>query len=291
MDQTHGIERLSAAGNVFHVALDLDLPDADAAALAMRLSAGEGLVPLPGSPPPRATDGLILCSREPGRAPRQRMFNPDGSAGLCVNGLRCLAYLLSSRQALPADGLIETDDGPMSVRVDGEAVEARLGTLRAVPGFPPPSEPCPIEIDGELLQGHVAFVGNTQLVLHGDAELQERIGELGARLQGHPRFPDGVNVGIVHSAEDIWRVRVWERGVGETLSCGSNSLAVAAAGPRGIGPGQTRELEYPGGVLRVTMDADGRLRLSGTVTREGRYRPEAEIDIKPGPQGPMGGDR
>ncbi len=294
METPHRIERLGASGNVFYLALDLDLPGAEAAALARLLCAGRGLSPLPGSPTPAPSDGLILCSRDIGRPPRQRMFNPDGSEGLCVNGLRCLAALLAGRGELPPGGIIETADGPMSLRIEGESVEARLGRLRAAPGFPPPSVPCRFEVGDEILQGYVAFVGNTQLLLFGGEEILNRIDELGPILQKHPRFPDGVNVGFIHSGEEPWRVRVWERGVGETLSCGSNSLAVAAGGPEGIGPGRSRELEYPGGTLFVTMDDDGRLRLAGPVRAEGSYRLAAKHGMKPdtnpGLRGPMGGD-
>ncbi|MBM4119095.1 hypothetical protein FJ251_15435 [bacterium] len=270
----HTVHRLSAAGNVFY--LILGSPPPDAAALARRLGAGEWLVPSAGSLPPRPSDGLIVGEAPTGQTPRQQMFNPDGSSGHCANGLRCLAWLLAREGRLPADGLIETVDGPVAVAVTGDLVSAALGPLRPLPGFPPPEAPCALDLGGETLTGYAAFVGNPQFVLFGDAALQARVGELGPRLQQHPRFPGGVNVEFVwrepRPAGERWTVRVWERGVGETLACGTGALAVAGVGPTGLARGEQRDLHYPGGVLSVRRDAEDRLHLAGAVRYEGEYR-------------------
>jgi diaminopimelate epimerase len=267
--------RMSAAGNAFYLALDLAPAAIDAAALAQRVAAGRQLSALDASPPAGPSDGLILCTRPAGGSPRQQMFNPDGSSGHCANGLRCLAWLLARAGALPEDGTIDTVDGPVALAVSGARVEAALGPLRPLPGFAPPDTLTVIELDGEPLSGYAAFVGNPQFVLFGDAALQARVGELGPRLQRHPRFPDGVNVEFVvpaAAADEPWRVRVWERGVGETLACGTGALAVAAVGPQGIARGEARRLAYPGGLLTVRRDGADRLHLAGAVRYEGRYR-------------------
>lgn len=282
MEQT--LHRLSAAGNVFY--LILGSPPPDAAALARRVGAGEGLVPSAGSPPAQPSDGLILGETPTGERPRQQMFNPDGSSGHCANGLRCLAWLLAREDRLPADGLIETVDGPVAVSVAGDRVSAALGPLRPLPGFPPPDAACALSVGEETLQGYAAFVGNPQFVLFGDAALQARVGELGPRLQQHPRFPGGVNVEFVHCeptpAGERWTVRVWERGVGETLACGTGALAVAGVGPRGLARGEQRDLHYPGGVLSVRRDAQDRLHLAGAVRYEGEYRLQAAAPRRAG---------
>jgi len=280
------LHRMSAAGNAFYLAIDLEVEGAAAAALARRIAAGQDLAPQGDWPAPGPSDGLILCTRRPGAPPRQRMFNPDGSSGHCANGLRCLAWLLAREGLLPADGRVETVDGPVALTVAGDRVEAALGPLRRLPGFPPPDAPVQIEVAGEALSGYAAFVGNPQFVIVGDAALQARVRELGPRLQGHPRFPDGVNVEFVHrrpgSRGEEWTVRVWERGVGETPSCGTGALAVAGVGPAGIARGEARALSYPGGLLSVRRDAADRLHLSGPVRYEGCYRLAALTASQPG---------
>lgn len=280
----HTVHRLSAAGNAFYLILGPEPPDA--AALARHLGAGEWLAPLAGSPPPRPSDGLIFGAALPGQTPRQLMFNPDGSSGHCANGLRCLAWLLAREGRLPAAGLIETVDGPVAISVAGDQVSAALGPLRPLPGFPPPDAVCALEVEGEVLPGFAAFVGNPQFVLFGDAALQARVRELGPRLQRHPRFPDGVNVEFVRreptATGERWTVRVWERGVGETPACGTGALAVAGAGPTGLVRGEQRDLHYPGGVLSVRRDAADRLHLAGAVCYEGQYRLQAPAASRAG---------
>jgi diaminopimelate epimerase len=271
------LTRMSAAGNVFYLALDQDLPEAEASTLARRLSAGRDLAPLNGAAAARPSDGLILGTSGP-TAPRQRMYNPDGSVGHCANGLRCLAALLESESPGALDaGQILTDDGPVTVTFVADEIEACLGVLRPLPGFPSPDRLCSIALGGETIEGYLGYVGNAQLVLFGGPSLQARCRELGPRLQEHPLFPDGVNVEFVNMDPRGWSVRVWERGVGETLSCGTGAVAVAAVGPTGLRPGASRRLHYPGGDLKVHMDDERRLFLTGPVMEEGRYRhrPEA----------------
>ncbi|MBM4119002.1 hypothetical protein FJ251_14960 [bacterium] len=278
------VHRLSAAGNAFYLILGPAPPAA--AAQAQRLGAGEGLAPVAGAPAPLPSDGLIFGEFGAGRPPRQRMFNPDGSGGHCANGLRCLAWLLAREGRLPDPGLIETVDGPVPVVVEGERVSAALAPLRTLAGFPPPGTPCALVVEGETLSGYAAFVGNPQFVLFGDAALQARVRELGPRLQHHPRFPGGVNVEFVWRealpAGERWRVRVWERGAGETLACGTGALAVAGVGPTGLARGQARDLHYPGGVLSVRRDRADRLHLAGAVRYEGEYRLQAPAGSQAG---------
>jgi len=129
-----------------------------------------------------------------------------------------------------------------------------------------------VQIGRETFRGHAIFVGNPHWVIPSDESLQKRVGEIGPLLQNHESFPDGVNVEFAIRKEDGFRVRVWERGVGETLSCGTGALAVASAGPGGIGPGETRRICYPGGELRVRADESGLLYLGGEIRHEGMYQ-------------------
>ncbi len=271
------LTRMSAAGNVFYLALDQDPSEAEARELARHLCSGHDLTPQDDAAPAAPADGLILGLRD-SIVPRQRMYNPDGSTGHCANGLRCLATLLEREQpGVLSEGKIMTDDGPIMVAFLADQIEACLGTLRPLPGFPSPDRPCSISLTDETIEGYLGYVGNAQLILFGGPLLQARCRELGPRLQEHPLFPDGVNVEFVNPDPAGWTVRVWERGAGETLSCGTGAIAVAAVGPQGLQPGASRLLRYPGGDLRVHMDGERRLYLTGPVVDEGcyRYQPQA----------------
>ncbi len=244
---------MSSAGNAFLLSLDLD--PGEGPALARNLGG--------------SCDGLILGSSPPAA---MRMFNPDGSEAMCGNGLRCLARLLADRAAFESGGVILTLDGPKQVTLRDDFVEAEMGAARPMPGFPAgPRELEEIRIAGETFRGHAVFVGNPHWVFLADESLQQRVAELGSLLQDHERFPGGVNVELAVSEGESFRVRVWERGVGETLSCGTGALAVASAGPAAIEAGEIRRIRYPGGELQVRAGEDGRLYLGGEVLREGRF--------------------
>lgn len=255
--------RMSAAGNAFYLSLDLDPDEGPTIARALADSC----------------DGLILGSHPPAA---MRMFNPDGSEAMCGNGLRCLARLLADGGAFPSGGEILTHDGPKRVTYQDDFVEAEMGRARPMPGFPAgPRETEEIVLDGETFQGHAVFVGNPHWVFLADDSLQQRVAELGSRLQDHERFPGGVNVEFAVREGESFRVRVWERGVGETLSCGTGALAVASAGPAAIAPGEIRRIRYPGGELQVRSGEDGRLYLGGEVLREGRFEWNEEGGLGP----------
>lgn len=274
------LTRMSAAGNVFYLALDLDLSQAEAAELAHRLCAGLDLCPEGGSPPARPADGLIIGYRGES-IPRQIMFNPDGSRGLCANGVRCLAWLLEHDEpGTLSEGRIETEQGSITVSFLADEIEACLGQARTLTGFPPPNRPHEIKVGRDTLEGYLVDVGNAQVVLFGGAPMQARCREIGALLQEHPLFPDGINVEFVNPQASGWTVRVWERGAGETLSCGTGAVATAVAGPNGLQPGASRRLHYPGGDLKVHMDDKRRLYLTGPVRMEGQYRYQPEISVR-----------
>jgi diaminopimelate epimerase len=257
--------RMSAAGNVFYIALDDEggpRPDL----LASHVCHGKGVIATDGGTVLPA-DGLILGESSP---LAQRMFNPDGSEGMCANGLRCLAHLIHQRQELIPGTVINTIDGPKRVWVERDQVRAELGVARPLKNRgEPPEVPFTVDLRGEPITGHGVFVGNPHFVVFADEQMLERVAEVGPLLERDPNFPDGVNVELAARSGDGFKVRVWERGVGETLSCGTGALAVAAAA--GIDAGQSLWLQYPGGALQVQKNGAGTLSLSGPVRREGCF--------------------
>lgn len=260
---------MSAAGNVFYLTLAGPEDAGARRALARRVCGGEARDAAGGSLP--AADGLILGTAEP---PAQTMLNPDGSEGMCGNGLRCLAALLAGAGRFRSGGAIATLDGPKRVWLEGDAVRAELGEARSLPDRPGSlAEAFTVAAAGERLTGYGAWLGNPHFVVFTDAAMQARVRELGPLLQSHPAFPAGVNLelAVADPATGALRVRVWERGAGETRSCGTGALAVAAAGPRPVPAGGRVVVAYPGGPLTVSRDAAGRLSLAGPVREEGRH--------------------
>jgi diaminopimelate epimerase len=165
------------------------------------------------------------------------IVNPDGSrAEMSGNGTRIAAAWLMSRTGSAA---VRVHVGPRSVavrRIGDGLYESELGPVEVG---------TPEVVDGIELT--TVSVGNPHAVVVGDPS---RIGELGPRLEGHPRFPERTNVQVVRvERPGEVTARVWERGVGETAASGTSAVAVAAATHR---DGDV-VVHFPGGDLRVRL--------------------------------------
>src|SRR6516162_4917452 len=187
-------------------------------------------------------DGLILiCPSEKADA-RMRMFNADGSeAEMCGNGVRCIAkYVYDYGIARKPVLKIETGRGVLTlelelagdkvcqVRVDmGEPIleSARIPTTLA--GNPPVDVPLP----GSDLRTTCVSMGNPHCVIFVSEILDYLPLEVGPKIETHPAFPQRTNVEFVrvNRPTDV-AMRVWERGSGETLACGTGACAVCVAG-------------------------------------------------------------
>ncbi len=210
--------------------------------------------------------------------------NADGSiVEMCGNGIRVVAKLLVDHGHVTpaADGVIRvgTRSGVKSVQIvetDARGAVARLAVdmgppVLAAADVPfltdePDAPEHRIEVDGERITLGVVSMGNPHAVLVVDSVEAAPVATLGPRLETDPRFPEGVNVGFAERiGDDRIRLRVWERGVGETAACGSGACAAVVAlrhldlvgGRVAVAlPGGTLELEYtPGGSVRMTGPA------------------------------------
>jgi diaminopimelate epimerase len=174
------------------------------------------------------------------------IVNPDGShAEMSGNGTRIAAAWLMSRTG-SAEARVHV--GPRAVvvrRTEDGLYESELGRVEVGP---------PELVDGvELIP---VSVGNPHAVVKGDPR---QIGELGPRLEAHPRFPERTNVQVARlERPGEVTARVWERGVGETAASGTSAVAIAAATH---GDGEVI-VHFPGGDLRVRL-AGGRAWLTG----------------------------
>jgi diaminopimelate epimerase len=205
-------------------------------------------------------DGILELSHEEGR-PRMTVWNPDGSqAESCGNGIRMVARHLAATGALPGDGRILTGGGPVDVRLleDGR-VEVRMGRAR----FPAGERRERLAVNGDALDVAVVSMGNPHAIIeHPDPSSVVR--ELGPEVEVAPRFPDRTNVEFVRAeGPSELTMRVWERGVGETLACGTGACAAAVAAVRLGGLRSPVTVHLAGGDLTIDVDDDLEVTMTG----------------------------
>ncbi|MHB1842264.1 MAG: diaminopimelate epimerase [Sulfobacillus sp.] len=231
-------------------------------------------------------DGVILIAPSKVATARMVMFNADGSEGaMCGNGVRCIAHYLHERGRASAVTSIETVSGVVKVRrldTEGDRYEVAMG----LPHLEPDEVPVAAQVsDGgfvrvslELADQRLAAValsmGNPHAVTFWPQLDGLDLDRLGPAIEHHHLFPEGVNVSfaqVLNRGEVA--LRVWERGAGETLACGSGACAtVVAAALSGLSERQVT-VHARGGDLAVRWESDSvylagpaRTVFSGTVT-------------------------
>ena len=209
-----------------------------------------------------------------------RIWNSDGShAQQCGNGARCIAAWLVRDGAAPARGDFAIDsptgmhavmrDEPDRFRIDMGAPEFAPAKI-PLAGFTREQDEYALELHGATLRFGAVSMGNPHAVLEVDAVDLAPVGHVGPLLQRSHAFPESVNVGFAQVlARDRIRLRVYERGAGETLACGSGAcaaVAVLARRGRVDGAGGVA-VSLPGGELRIHYDpAGGGIAMSGPAT-------------------------
>ncbi len=204
-------------------------------------------------------DGVLWVTRSdhPQAVARMGYWNSNGSAAaMCGNGLRCVArYVFEQGWTARRSFTIETAVGLNRARILADGlVRVELGPYRVGSR---------LEIGGRCFT--TADMGNPHAVTfveHRAALEDAPLGTLGPSFQDHPSFPDGVNVEFALVTEGGFRVRVWERGAGETRACGTGAAAVAAVAARDGRADPATGVELPGGSLGVQL-TDGVAWISG----------------------------
>jgi diaminopimelate epimerase len=230
------------------------------------------------------SDGLVLMlpSDNPAAVARMRMFNADGSEGsLCGNALRCMAMWLHqtgraghSFQIAMAERLIGVqivDSEPTLRRALVRIDVGRPGRLTAEPGIGGcvrRQSLADVQVPGLLGQPLHVSLGNPHTVFFVDSIPAIPFERLGPQIERHSAFPDRTNVEFVEISDrsaSVLTVRVWERGSGETLACGSGACAVAIAAVAAghLQSGQAVSVQMAGGLLRVLLSDDLQPRLEG----------------------------
>ncbi len=206
---------------------------------------------------------LVEASPRPDAAFSYRIFNADGGeVEQCGNGARCFArYVLDRGLIQQRRFTVVTRGGDLTLQVeDNGEVTVAMGVPRFEPAQIPfhaaQRESCyDIEVDGTAYAVGAVSMGNPHVVLRVDDVASAPVTSLGPRLESHPRFPRRVNVGFMQIVDrQRIRLRVFERGAGETLACGSGACAAVAVG---IDQGLLARrvlVELPGGVLTIVWD-------------------------------------
>jgi diaminopimelate epimerase len=209
---------------------------------------------------------LVLESpRRPGTDAYYRIFNSDGGeVEQCGNGVRCLAAFLNRRGSGDGEIVLDSPAGLIRARVhDSSLISVDMG----VPNFDPKSLPFEVSTEAHIYSLNVAgseveigavSIGNPHAVLTVNSVSSAPVDRLGPAIEHHPRFPNRVNVGFMEIVDRSHiRLRVFERGAGETLACGTGACAAVAVGRRHGRLDAAVEVELPGGKLEITWDAPG----------------------------------
>lgn len=226
-------------------------------------------------------DGVIRITRS-ARAPfAMELWNADGGvAETSGNGMRCVAgFLLDRGLATGPEIEVDTAAGPKRVRVtvrDGRMVSARVDMGRPtlergrIPMAGPPEDRFvgePFPDAGGGYRGTAVSMGNPHLVLVGADDLRALdLPRIGPPLEHHPDFPQRTNVEWMKVVDGRLDVRVWERGVGETLACGTGACACLVAGNLLGLSGRRATIRFPGGDLEVEWGPDDHVYLEGPAT-------------------------
>ena len=194
-------------------------------------------------------DGVLVVTPLGGNRVRMEYWNADGSpAEMCGNGLRCVARLAHDR------GWVDEDVFTVITAVG--AREARVGPQVTVQVGVPEGEDVSLELAG--LVARPINLGNPHAVVFVDDPGGVSVGELGHLLGTDQRFPEGANIEFAAvRGPELLELRVWERGVGETLACGSGAAAAVAVAHRLGKVGKVTRVKLPGGELLVTLDERG----------------------------------
>lgn len=217
---------------------------------------------------PRA-DGLLIVEPTEGAAGRMRVYNADGStAEMCGNGLRCVAKLLHDRYDVGSSFTIATDAGPRQIEVTSASTE--LSEVRTSLGRPifesdripttlrgtPPIEQ-PLDVQGVIWLFTCVSMGNPHAVTFVDDPDSTAVNRIGPAVECHEAFPKRTNVEFARVLSPrVIRLRIWERGVGETAACGTGAAATAVAAILTGRAQRNVTIRVAGGDLQVSWPHD-----------------------------------
>ena len=229
-------------------------------------------------------DGLIIAIPSEKADFQMRMFNADGSEGeMCGNGIRCLvAFAIDEGIVKKSEKMktVETGAGILTVTPEFNGSEMTYASVSmGYPVFEPSKVPVnlsvgdwpildyPLTVDGYELELTFVSMGNPHAVAFIDDDVDNfPLESVGPKVENHSLFPNKVNFEITNVlTESHVKTRVWERGSGITMACGTGACAVVAAARLKNLVGDCVDVELPGGVLGVRWPGCGELLMRGPV--------------------------
>ena len=223
-------------------------------------------------------DGVILICPSDKADVRMRMFNLDGSEGkMCGNGIRCVArYAYERGIAVKTEMTVETASGIKTLYLaveNGKVLSVRVDMgepsfiCRDIPVISDMEEfiDMPVEALGRSFDITCVSMGNPHAVMFVEDTENTDVERIGRAIENHPMFPERTNVEFIEAVDEkTLRMRVWERGSGETLACGTGACASLAAAARLGICGRTAKLILLGGELIIEWsEADGHIYMTG----------------------------
>jgi diaminopimelate epimerase len=213
---------------------------------------------------------VLMPPRRAGTHVYYRIFNADGGeVEQCGNGARAVAELLRrTARARAGDITMDSPAGLVAARIVADGIIAvDMGEPCFEPAKLPFESPGPVapgspfhafELEGRRFELGAVSMGNPHAVLLVDDVATAPVATLGAALERHPRFPRRVNVGFLQIIDAAHvRLRVFERGVGETQACGTGACAAVAVGRKAGRLAGSVSVALPGGVLEVAWGGPG----------------------------------
>ncbi|QGX92746.1 diaminopimelate epimerase [Tatumella sp. TA1] len=195
-----------------------------------------------------------------------RIYNADGSeVAQCGNGARCFARFVRLKGLTNKNSIrVSTQAGQMVLTVNrDEEVEVNMGE----PNFEPANVPFRankaeslylLRVEEKTVMFGAVSMGNPHCVIHVESTATAKVEVLGPILESHERFPERVNVGFMEViSRDHIRLRVYERGAGETQACGSGACAAVASGIQQGLLNENVRVDLPGGSLHISWQGSG----------------------------------
>jgi len=226
-------------------------------------------------------DGLVLIYPSEVADARMRMFNADGSESeMCGNAIRCVAKFVYDRGIAKKPNLkIETGRGVLALELSPgrtgliDQVRVNMGAPilesaqipTTLAGDPPKN--APLEVAGKTINVTCVSMGNPHCVTFVDEVNDDWVLRVGPQIERHPAFPRRINaefIQIVSPTEFI--MRVWERGSGETLACGTGACAATVAAALTERTERTVTVHLRGGDLKIEWSASGDVFMTGPAT-------------------------
>jgi diaminopimelate epimerase len=244
-------------------------------------------------------DGLLLFYRDSSAPVTMRLYNSDGSeAEMCGNGLRCLAKYLFDRKMVEGISFdVKTGAGILTVTVHpsrgiAQEIEVNMGYPRLkrheIPVEGPGENRCmdeSLQVGDRIYRITAVNMGNPHCIIFPENYEALRLREEGRAIEEHPFFPRKTNVEFVkvHSPS-LLEVKVWERGAGETLACGTGACASLVASHLTGRSGRSAEVRLPGGSLHIEWTDRGDIVMRGPAVEvfQGKLHKKVRASLKKG---------